>query len=58
MSEQLEQALSDLEEETALKLVQERLDSGGDPMTIVADCREGMARVGKRYEDKEYMSLT
>jgi len=54
MSEQLEQALSDLEEGTALKLVQERLDSGDDPMTIVADCREGMARVGKRYEDKEY----
>jgi methanogenic corrinoid protein MtbC1 len=54
MSEQLKQALSDLEEETVLKLVQERLDSGDDPMTIVADCREGMAHVGKRYEDHEY----
>jgi methanogenic corrinoid protein MtbC1 len=54
MSEQLKQALSDLEEETVLKLVQERLDSGDDPMTIVADCREGMANVGKRYEDHEY----
>jgi methanogenic corrinoid protein MtbC1 len=54
MSEQLKQALSDLEEETALKLVQERLDAGDDPMSIVAACREGMADVGKRYEAQEY----
>ena len=54
MSEQLKQALSDLEEETALKLVQERLDAGDDPMSIIAACREGMADVGKRYEAQEY----
>jgi len=54
MSEPLKQALSDLEEETVLRLVQERLDSGDDPMTIVVDCREGMARVGERYEAHEY----
>lgn len=54
MSEQLKQALSDLEEETALKLVQEHLDAGDDPITIIAACREGMADVGKRYEANEY----
>ena len=54
MSDQLKQALSDLEEETALKLVQERLDAGDDPMSIIAACREGMADVGKRYEANEY----
>jgi methanogenic corrinoid protein MtbC1 len=54
MSDQLKQALSDLDEETALKLVQERLDAGEDPLAIIADCREGMADVGKRYEANEY----
>jgi methanogenic corrinoid protein MtbC1 len=54
MSDQLRQALSDLDEETALKLVQERLDAGEDPLAIIADCREGMADVGKRYEANEY----
>jgi methanogenic corrinoid protein MtbC1 len=54
MSDQLKQALSDLEEEKALKLVQERLESGEDPLVIIADCRDGMADVGKRYEAQEY----
>jgi methanogenic corrinoid protein MtbC1 len=54
MSDQLKQALSDLEEEKALKLIQERLESGEDPLVIIADCRDGMADVGKRYEAKEY----
>jgi len=54
MSDELRQALSDLEEETALKLVQERLDASDDPMSIIAACREGMADVGKRYEANEY----
>jgi methanogenic corrinoid protein MtbC1 len=54
MSEQLKQALSDLQEETALKLVRERLAAGEDALAIMADLREGMAQVGKRYETNEY----
>jgi methanogenic corrinoid protein MtbC1 len=54
MSDQLVQALSDLEEELVLKLVQERLDAGDEPLDIIAACREGMADVGKRYETQEY----
>ena len=54
MSAQLVTALSNLEEEAVLKLVQESLDTGDDPMTILSACREGMAQVGKRYEDGEY----
>jgi methanogenic corrinoid protein MtbC1 len=53
MSDQLKQAFSDLEEETVLKLVQARL-AADDPLAILADCREGMALVGKRYEAGEY----
>ncbi len=54
MSELLKQALSDLKEEDVLKLVRERLVRGDDPLAIIADCREGMSRVGKRYESGEY----
>ncbi len=54
MSEPLTQALSDLEEENVLKLVQERVAAGEDPLTIMANLREGMAQVGKRYEANEY----
>jgi len=54
MSDQLKQALSDLDEEVVLKLVQERLDGGDEPLDIISDCREGMADVGKRYEAQEY----
>lgn len=54
MSDQLKQAMSDLEEDAVLKLVQEGLDTGEDPLAIIADCREGMSDVGKRYEAQEY----
>jgi len=54
MSDQLKQALSDLDEGVVLKLVQERLDAGDEPLDIIAACREGMADVGKRYESEEY----
>src|SRR5512137_2296284 len=54
MSDQLKQALSDLDEEKVLKLVQVRLSSGEQPLAIIAACREGMADVGKRYEAQEY----
>jgi methanogenic corrinoid protein MtbC1 len=54
MSEQLKQALSNLEEEAVLKLVQQQLEAGDDPLKIIAACRDGMAQVGKRYETQEY----
>jgi methanogenic corrinoid protein MtbC1 len=54
MSDQLAAALADLEEESVLKLAQERLDAGDDPMAILKSCHEGMAMIGKRYEESEY----
>jgi methanogenic corrinoid protein MtbC1 len=47
-------AISDLQEETALALVRQRLDVGDDPLLIIEDCQEGMRQVGVRYERKEY----
>jgi methanogenic corrinoid protein MtbC1 len=46
--------MADLEEAMVLKLVQQRLDTGEDPMMILTSCREGMVLVGKRFEASEY----
>lgn len=54
MSDQLATAMADLEEATVLKLVQQRLDTGENPMAILTSCREGMVSVGKRFEANEY----
>ncbi len=47
-------AIADLQEETTLSLVRQRLDAGNDPLLILKDCREGMRQVGVRYERHEY----
>jgi methanogenic corrinoid protein MtbC1 len=54
MSDQLVTAMADLEEATVLKLVEQRLDTGTNPMPILTSCREGMVLVGKRFEAGEY----
>ncbi|HZY42546.1 MAG TPA: cobalamin-dependent protein [Anaerolineae bacterium] len=46
--------LVDLDEEVVLKLVQQRLAAGVEPLQIVEDCHEGMRQVGLRYEQGEY----
>jgi methanogenic corrinoid protein MtbC1 len=47
-------AISDLQEETTLALVQQRLAAGDDPLLIIEACQEGMRQVGRRYERNEY----
>jgi len=47
-------AVSDLQEETALTLVRQRLAAGDDPLLIMEACQEGMRQVGVRYERHEY----
>jgi len=51
---QLAQLVADLEEDTVLALVKQRLDAGGDPLQIINECNEGMREVGQRYEKGEY----
>ncbi len=53
MSE-LANAIADLKEDEVRKIVQDRLSSGADPMSIVDECRRGMDIIGQRYKDKEY----
>ncbi len=54
MREALTAAIADIREEDALELAQQMLDAGEDPREVLEACREGMALVGKRYEEKDY----
>ncbi len=47
-------AIANLEEETALALVHQRLEAGDDPLLLIKDCQEGLRQVGLRYERNEY----
>lgn len=46
--------IAELEEETVLALVQERLAAGDDPLQIIEACNAGMRVVGQKYENGEY----
>jgi trimethylamine corrinoid protein len=50
----LVEAITDMREEDALQLTRELLASGTDPLAILADCREAMTAVGKKFETGEY----
>jgi len=53
-SRQLVQHIADMQEEEAVKLSLEMLDSGYDPIKLLGHCREAMELVGRRYEAGEY----
>ncbi|MFH0915266.1 MAG: cobalamin-dependent protein [bacterium] len=50
----LAQALGDLDEATALRLVEEKLTSGQAALSVLEELQTGMAIVGKRFESGEY----
>jgi methanogenic corrinoid protein MtbC1 len=54
MAVNLVNALADLKEEEALKIVKDRLNAGEEPLKILEDARKGMEIVGKRFADSEY----
>jgi methanogenic corrinoid protein MtbC1 len=54
MAANLVNALADLKEEEALKIVKNRLGAGEEPLKILEDARKGMEIVGKRFADSEY----
>jgi len=54
MSGDFANLLADLKEDEVLKLTNERIKSGEDPMKILDDSREGMGVVGERFADGEY----
>ncbi|MBL8056370.1 MAG: B12-binding domain-containing protein, partial [Anaerolineales bacterium] len=48
MSDELVNAIADMQEEEALALTKKLLDSGAEPIAILNDCRAAMEIVGKR----------
>jgi methanogenic corrinoid protein MtbC1 len=54
MAGNLVNALADLKEDEALKIVKDRLNTGEEPLKILEDARKGMEIVGKRFADSEY----
>ncbi|HEY41153.1 MAG TPA: methionine synthase [Dehalococcoidia bacterium] len=54
MSGELTKAIADLEENEALRLAREKLDSGEDPKSILEESRNGMEIIGNRFSDGTY----
>jgi methylmalonyl-CoA mutase cobalamin-binding domain/chain len=57
MSEELEKIknlMGDLDEDSLLATVRQRIDAGDSPMAIIEACRDGMQVVGERFAKQEY----
>jgi methanogenic corrinoid protein MtbC1 len=54
MSKELVKAISEIQEDEAIRLVEEAIKKGGDLEGILKDCQEAMNIVGQRYEKGEY----
>ncbi len=54
MAKNLVSTLADLKEKEALRIVQDRLSAGDDPLSILNDARRALEIVGKRFADSEY----
>jgi methanogenic corrinoid protein MtbC1 len=54
MAKDLVKTLADLKEKEALKIVEDRLNAGEDPLKILDDARRALEIVGKRFSDCEY----
>ena len=54
MSKELVNAIADMREEEALKLVKEMVEGGSEPMAILDAARQAMAIVGQRYDEGTY----
>ena len=50
----LDELIVGMDEPGALAAIQSRLDAGEDPATLLAECRTGMERVGRLYEERIY----
>jgi methanogenic corrinoid protein MtbC1 len=54
MARELRDALVELAREEVAERVGQRLERGEDPLEILAECREGMAIVGERFQAGDY----
>ena len=54
MAKDLVKTLADLKEKEALKIVEDRLTAGENPLKILDDARRAVEIVGKRFSNSEY----
>ncbi len=54
MTQALIDAIAEMEDEEALRLAGQLIESGTSALDILDDCKEGMAIVGERFEKGEY----
>jgi len=54
MPDDLVNALADLKEKEALRITEDRLKAGEDPLAILDDARQAMSLVGERFGNYEY----
>jgi methanogenic corrinoid protein MtbC1 len=54
MAEDLVSTLADLKEKEALKIVEDRLSAGEEPLKILDDARRALEIVGERFADSKY----
>jgi len=54
MASELSQWIVDLKKEAIEAEVKQRAESGENPIQILNECREGMARVGERFQKGDY----
>ena len=54
MAKDLVNTLADLKEQEVIKIVEDRLKTGNEPLKILEDARRGMEIVGKRFASSEY----
>jgi 5-methyltetrahydrofolate--homocysteine methyltransferase len=54
MHDKLTEALTEVNEQNALEITAELIQSGTDPMRIMDSCSDAMDEVGRRFEEGEY----
>lgn len=54
MSEELIQAITEMREEDALKITNQMLESGTQPLEVLEACRKALDVVGQRFEEGAY----
>ena len=54
MNRELVEAISELDEDKALQLVNEAIEGGADSLSILGDCQSAMAIVGDQYEKGDF----
>ena len=51
MSQQLIEAITDMREDDALKITDQMLESGANPLDVLEACRQAMEVIGKQFEE-------